>query len=569
LAQKEPMNSLASFFDPTLRFQQAYAKSLGTRLCYLPYPGARVALEADWVAPRGLAAALARNERLVITGAPGTGKTTTLAYLASAHARILLASPRASLPLYFSARDTQPLPHIYDLPHGLNLNDSLVVQTPHLFFPSAFASGRGLVLIDDADALSPDQWQAALKEFQNATIIASAETGLPDCVEFRLPGFRDGDIETFVRNLDAQNAPAFLAALKTNNVPRFLTANPLTLGLLARVWRSDAPLPARRADLFDAYAEEILGDSGETFKMLEGVALAMQRGKPASNEFLAKARGFLRASKNRTVEFVHELWQAYFAARALHETPEFAPLRQHLADPSWRETILFYAGLGDASELVLNLLSEGDGWLVARAVAQARALRDDLRISVTQDMVSRAWNGDARAVAVLSELCDESVVDGLAAKLKDKDPAVRGRAAEILGQLQIDRGVDYLLPQLRDINGDVRDQVVAALGHARTDRVIEPLLVALRGDARVGVPDTRLRVAAAEALGEIASDKAVPALVVDLQMGEPAVRAAAAEALRRIHSPLMVEPLQGFAQSGDEELRRYAAELLAGVNGSG
>ncbi len=570
------MDSLASLFDPTLRFQRAYAEYVRTRFRYLPFPGARVALDAEWVEPRGLVAALARNARVVITGAPGAGKTTTLAYLAIASARALLENPRATVPLFFCAQDAHPLPRIYDLPRGLNLSDSLAAQTPRIFFPGAFASGRALVLIDDADALTAAALHAAIKEYQHATIIASAHpersrrTALPDFAEFPLPGFRDGDIETFVKKLDAQNEPAFLSALKANNVPRNLTANPLTLSLLARVWRGDTPLPTRRTDLFDAYTQQTLGDSDETIKLLEGVALAMQRGRAASNESprgVAKARGFLRAAKNRTVEFAHELWQAYFAARALRETNDFAPLRQHLADPAWREVWVFYAGLGDATELVLNLQSQGDTLEVGYVVAHARAIRADLRAQVIADMLEHAWSGDARAAHVLSELHDNAMIDGLAAKLKDKDPAVRLRAAEILGQLQTDRGIDYLLPALRDANGDVRDKVVEALGHARTDRVIEPLLVALRGDTRVGAPDERLRVAAAKALGEIASDKAAPALVVDLQVGEPAVRAAAADALKRIHSPLLIEPLRGLAQSPDEELRGYAEDILDVVNG--
>jgi hypothetical protein len=562
------MDSLSGRFDPAVRFQRAYAEMLCARLRYVPYPGVRVALEAEWVEPRGLAAALARNARVVITGAPGAGKTTTLAYLASTFARALLTHPHAPLPLFFSASDAQPLPRIYDLPRGLNLSDALAAQTPRIFFASAFASGRAVVLIDDADALSADAQRGALKEYQNAPMIASAQTALPGFAEFRLPGFRDRDIATFARKLDAQNAAAFMSALKTNNVPRALTRHPMSLGLLARVWRSDAPLPTRRADLFGAYAQMIVGDSGEALKMLEGVALAIQRSRPAPNEFLAKSHGFLRAAKNRSVEFTHELWQAYFAARALRETSDL-PWRDHLADPAWREVILFYAGLGDATELVLNLQSQGDTWLAARAGARARALRADLHAQMTQGLIARAWSGDVHAATVLGEMGDDAVVDGWAAKLKDKNPTVRMRAAELLGQVPSDRATDYLLPVLRDANGDVRAKVAEALGRAQTDRVVEPLLVALRGDARGGAPDPRLRVAAARALGEIGSDKAVPALVVDLQMGEPAVRAAAAEALERIHSPLMIESLQGLAQSADEDLRRYAQDILEVVNGKG
>jgi len=565
------MNSLAALFDPAVRFQRAYAAYLQTRLRYLPCPGARVALESVWVEPRGLRAALARNARLVVTGAPGSGKTTTLAHLAITAARTLLENPHAPVPLFFSARADPTLPRLFDLPRGLNLSNALVAQTPRIFFASAFASRRALVLIDDADALAAETMRAALKEYKNATIIASAENLLPDFVAYDLPGFRDGDLAAFAKNFDAPNAAAFLSALKTNEVPRALTANPLTLSLLARVWRSDAPLPTRRADLFDASAREILGDADETLELLEGVALAMQRGHPVSNELprgVAKSRGLLRAAKNRAVDtftsfsarFTHDLWQAYFAARALRHAPDFAPLRDHLSDPAWRDVILFYAGLGDATELILNLQSQGEAILAAHAAAHARDLRADLRAAVTRDLVHRAWDGDPRALAVLREMPGDAVVDEWAAKLKDADPAIRLRAAEMLGHLQTDRGVDYLLPHLRDVNGDVRDQVVKALGRAYTDRVIEPLLVALRGEPR-------LRVAAAKALGEIASDKALPALVVDLQTGEPELRAAAADALKRIHSPLLIESLEGLMQSPDEELRRYAEDILAIVNG--
>jgi hypothetical protein len=276
----------------------------------------------------------------------------------------------------------------------------------------------------------------------------------------------------------------------------------------------------------------------------------------------------MRQGRNSTAEFVHDLWQAYFAARALRLAPDLAPLAEQLHDPGWWDVALFYAGLGDASELVETLVARGNVFLAGVAVAHAQGVRAELRESVTQELISRAWDGDGSAIAALSEMNSDSAVDWFAKQLKDKDAAVRTRAAEILGWLQLDRGIEYLLPQLRDVNADVRDKVIEALGRARTDRVIEPLLVALRGDARVGTVDTRLRVAAAKALGEVASDRAVPALIVDLTLGELEVRAVAAEALKQIKSPLLIKPLQSLAQSGDEVARQYALEILALVNGT-
>ncbi|MBI5303392.1 MAG: HEAT repeat domain-containing protein [Chloroflexi bacterium] len=559
------MNFLQSFFDPALRFERAFADHLARRYRYILWPLARVDLTRDWIEPRGLQAALAQNDRLVITGVAGMGKTTTLAYLALANGQAILdGDPLATIPLFFNARDlVGNLPRIPDLPRGLNLGDALTVKCPRIFFANVFNAGRAVVLIDDADALTAEQLQAWLKDFTNVRVIATARAPLPGWAEYRLPGFSDGDIATLAQK--TLGTDAFLAALK--GVPRALTTNPMILTMLTRIWREGEPLPTRRAAIFDEYVRVILGDQDETAKMFEALALAIQRGKPASNEFLSKSRGLLRTAKNRTAEFVHELWQAYFAARALRLTPDLAAILAHLQDPSWEETLLFYAGLGDADNLADAVRSRGDLYFTGRILAHARAARADLRDAVTDELTRLAWQGDPRAIASLSEMNSEVAVDGYAAKLKDKDPAVRTRAAQVLGLLQLDRGIEYLLPQLRDVNADVRDKVVEALGRARTDRVIEPLLVALRGDPRVGQIDTRLRVAAAKALGEIGSDRAAPALIVDLQVGEPEVRAVAAEALKRITSPLMLEPLRGIAQSGDAEARRYASEILAIVNG--
>ncbi|MCX7837834.1 MAG: HEAT repeat domain-containing protein [Anaerolineae bacterium] len=559
------MNSLVALFDPTLRFQRAYAEYLCARFRYLPFPGARVVLETEWIEPRGLMATLSQTPRLVITGAPGTGKTTTLVYLAVTAARRLLKNPRAPVPLFFSARPDVSLPYIYDVPRGLTLSDTLVARTPRLFFPRVFAEGRALVLIDDADTLDTETLRIALKEYQNATIIASAEKPLADFVEYRLPGFRDSEIEAFANKLGVTNAATFVASLKTNNVPRVLTSNPLTLRLLAYLWQRELALPTRRTDLFDAYVQATLSEA-DTLKMLGNIALDLQYGRPVSNGALAKSRGFLRAVKQRAVEFAHPLWQAYFAARAL-QASGLASLRPHLNDPAWREVILFYAGLGDATDLVLNLQSQGEEWLAARAAAHAFTLRADLRETIRQTWLKRACEGDAQAINVLREMHDERVVEECARELQSPDARTRQRAAEVLGQLQMDRAVDYLLPRLRDADAMVRETVVQALGRAYTDRVIEPLLVALRGDSHTFQADARMRCAAARALGEIGTVKAVPALVVALQQGTAEMRAAAANALKRIHSPLMIESLQSLLQFPDDELRQYAQDILATMNG--
>lgn len=561
------MPFLSQMIDPTRRFARDYAQSLLSRFQSLPLPGSeRRDLEQEYVPVRGLAAALVESPALALTGGPGAGKTTALVHLALAHARALAAGDATALvPLFVPATGYQldkPL-QFSGLPRGLSIGDALANRCPAGFFNEALAARRLLVLIDDIDSLPAPAAQALLKEFDAGRIVATGRTGVPGLVEFALPPWRDGEINALAQRGQGSKSDEFVAALKASRVPRSLTSNPLMLSLLARLWRPVQPLPAKRTPLFNEFSESILGSANDTAKMLEDVALNAQKGNPISNEHLARGHDFLRAGNNRNAEFVHELWQAYFAARALRAKPEGADQPELRGDPRGEQTVIFYAGLGNADRLVDELIAQGNYALAGRAAAQAGSISEDRMTRVSDELIERAWKGDANAIAALADMESDRAIDRFAARLKDKDAAVRARAAQILGQLRLERGIEYVLPLLRDSDASVRDQVLAALAESPSDRVVDPLLVVLRGEVRVGQDDARLRIGAIRALGQIASERAVPALLVDLQTGVPEVRAAAAEALKRISSPLLKEPLAGMLQSGDEESRRYAAEILA------
>ncbi len=583
------MGLINQLFDASRRFEIKYAEYLRNQFRFMSLPGdVQVDLEREFVPVRELDLALKENSRVLLTGAPGSGKTTALSHLALTCAPALANGRRDTpVPVHFSAHNinNQSLLHVTDLPRLLGM-----IDCPTDYFVQALTAKRLLVLIDDIDALSLEAQSELVHEFSSARIVATARDSIAEWFDFQLPLWRDQDIEKYARLKFGSQANAFTAALKASGVPRSLTSKPMTMAMLAHEWGDTSippapltkggdiplhealgikPLPTRRTALFDAYAQAVIGNDDETKRMLEGVALAMQRKKPARDEFVPKSRGFLRAATNHTCDFVHELWRVYFAARAARRAPDLTTIEEHLENPAWRDVILFYAGLGDASELVSALMASGDVILAGYAIAHAKELSAELKESVTKELVAMAWDGDASAAAVLGEMQSDATVTALAAKLKDPDPTVRARAAEVLGQLQLDRALEYLLPQMRDVNADARDAVIHVLGRSLSNRVIEPLLSALRGDPRAGIVDTRLRVAAAGALGEVGSDKAVPALIVDLTTGEPEVRPAAADALKRIGSPLMVKPLKGVLQSGDEEARKHAAEILASMNGNG
>ncbi len=560
--------TLLSSLNPVRRFERRYAEYLISRFQIVPFPGgARLNLIREMAPIRGLQEKLAAvvGKPLLLVGEPGAGKTTALARMAIAHARALAAGdPTAHVPILIPTRElaSKKFPCVADLSHVL-LGSVLAAQCPPGYFGNAISAGVAVVLVDDLDVLPGDAVSALLEEFGNARIIASATTALPGLTAFPLPGWRDDDIRLLARNSKVIKAPAFLASLSANAIPRALTSNPMMLALLMRVWHPEQPLPNRRTALFDAFADTVLRDEAQITHVLEQAGLNALKDQVTPNGITAQSRGFMRIGRNHTAEFAHDLWASYFAARALRRAGDQTMLVESLADPRWQEALVFFAGWGDATELSGNLIARGEWHLAGRVLANAEQARADLRATVIRELIRLAWQGDARATAVLAEMNSEAALDEFGARLKDQDDSVRLRAVELIGQLRLDRGVDYLLPQLRDPSPKLRGKIVQALGLARTDRVVDPLLVALRGDGRPERSDIALRAAAARALGATGSDRAVPALIVDMQLGDPELRVAAVQALKQMTSPLMVEPLRSIAASGDDQARRDAAEILA------
>jgi hypothetical protein len=333
-----------------------------------------------------------------------------------------------------------------------------------------------------------------------------------------------------------------------------------------------SPLPARRTELFQQYVNaKLAGESDPEFaaRALEGIALSTKRGQRPAQDHLARGYDFLRERPGGRIEFKHALIQDFLAARALRRNPDPAPMLEHLADAAWREVALFYAGLGGAETIARAAFERGDPAFAAEALAATAEPNPDLLERVVKQLAGRAWDDhEERAVLALGVLRSNPASDFFAAKLRDKNPEVRLRAASILGGLHTDRALEYLLPQLRDPSPEVRDQVIASLGASRSERVVEPLLVALRGDPRVASSETRMKIAAARALGEYGTDKAVPALIVDLQVSDPEVRAQAIMALEKIRSGFAVKPLEAIAAADMRpEARTAAAQVLQDMRG--
>ncbi len=542
--------------------------------------------------------ALHQHTRAILVGAAGMGKSSALAFI--------------------SAQVLAPV---------LSLADYHAQALPEKF------SNENFILLDDVSGPAHLEYLAALaQKFPNAKIWAAtrAEKFSPQNFSLlELQTLNEREIVSFAEAWFPQNekhkrinraAQDFIASVQANAGTRELAITPLDLYLLLQVYEPAskqeqvveekvalpmlgsnaatpfavpqrthaAQLPSRRAQLFDAYINAKLknaSDSDFAARAVEGIALSTKRGQLASDDHLARGFDFLEKRASGRVEFRHSLLQDFLTARALRRNPDFEPMREHLFDAEWRDVALFYAGLGDATEIVQAALGDGKDvagkdvagrdvpperlYLAAYALAATAEPNAKLLEQTVKGLVARAWeDNDENAMRALGSLRNNMASDFFAAKLKDKNAEVRLRAAYILGKLHTDRALEYLLPQLRDPSDDVRAQVIASLGSSRSERVIEPLLVALRGDPRVAASDTRMKIAAAKALGEFGTDKAVPALIVDLQVSDDDVREQAILALEKIRGSFAVKPLTEIAQTDKKEhVRAAAMRVLQNMHG--
>jgi beta-lactamase regulating signal transducer with metallopeptidase domain/HEAT repeat protein len=113
--------------------------------------------------------------------------------------------------------------------------------------------------------------------------------------------------------------------------------------------------------------------------------------------------------------------------------------------------------------------------------------------------------------------------------LSDTDAWVRMAAARALGELHDHHAVAKLLATLSDDDWRVRELVVWALSETKDARAVNALCAVLISD-----PRAEIRRGAAEALGEIRSAEALPALKQALNDSGPGVSAKAAWAISEI-----------------------------------
>ncbi|NEQ60731.1 MAG: NACHT domain-containing protein [Moorea sp. SIO4A1] len=232
-----------------------------------------------------------QSRRVVILGAPGSGKTTLMSYFA-----VILAESKPEL--LGLDRDTDWLPilirmrdfginldkNLIDYARGFAENSMSVQRLPVGFFEHWLSDGRALILLDGLDEVAEEakrnnvvrRIENFLGQFdRNRAIITSRPAGYrrdffrtEEFPHYQIEPFDDSKISAFIDNwynsrfqdqAEAQRRKESLRkALDDNDRIKLLARNPLLLTIIALIHRYQAVLPKERYKLYDKAVETLL-----------------------------------------------------------------------------------------------------------------------------------------------------------------------------------------------------------------------------------------------------------------------------------------------------------------------
>ncbi|MBU7581443.1 MAG: HEAT repeat domain-containing protein [Nostoc sp. TH1S01] len=231
------------------------------------------------------------SRKLVLLGAPGSGKTTLMNYFA-----VMLAQKKSEklglkagtdlLPILVKIRDLarQENSSILEYVNQFTQRNLLVKQLPPNFFEYWLENGKALILLDGLDEVADSvkryevvrQIEDFLGQFsQNLAIITSRPAGYrrdffhtDDFPHYQLQSFDDAKIEEFINrwydsrivdSIEAQRRKDSLKkALYANDRIKLLARNPLLLTIITLIHRYEAILPKERYKLYEKAVETLL-----------------------------------------------------------------------------------------------------------------------------------------------------------------------------------------------------------------------------------------------------------------------------------------------------------------------
>ena len=522
--------------------------------------------------------------KVLLVGKPGSGKSTVLQRF------------RWELALEALNEGDRPIPVLVELKHDWSILEAICAEFENaelIVSPEEVNDLRVrrklLLLLDGVNEMPSQKRRQELQRFHDKNshtrmIFTTRDLALGGSLgiekKLEMCALTEAQMREFVHKHLPQHGDSLLRQLRDRL--REIAETPLLLEMMCKVFKNTGKIPQSKGELFqefDRQYEEFkrgtwVSDGFQLFKseVLQQLAFVMLQGdsQPLTDGWVAisrdraerilegwlgdrgvvdaptKAKEWLEdllehhllqvAAKPEEIEFHHQLFQEYYAGRALLKLL----VERHIDAIDDERLQHFYLNYFKWTEPLAFMLS-----LLRDEVQAVRVVRLALDVDL---MLGARLAGEVQREF---QKYTVGLVDGL-----DVPGWLK---VELLGEVRSDDAIPELLKLVEHSDSDVRRMAVSALGAIGSDATVTGLLKLVEHS------DSYVRWGAADALGKIGSDATVTGLLKLVEHSDSYVRWTAADALGKISSEAAIPVLLKLVEDSDSDLRWMAADALGKI----
>lgn len=550
-----------------------------------------------------------KEEKLIISGESGSGKTTTLRWLNFTFATKYLENKECSIPLYVELNSYRKGP-FYDYFKRQIKKKGLSETTL-----KTLLEGKAIILLDGLDLLSPaenffpyDEISDFFSDYSNCQIIISSRSGFFESIrrDFKvseLEKLTDGKIQIFIEKYveEKELADTLKDKILNNEQLKSILSNPMMLYIAIKVamGRKDQSvdlLPSNRSELYEAFISTLFSHHEEKGNHLHADRIQIENAltdlyfklqcrnevsckysealkfvkKSAEDDTFRKTTSQdilegcckigLLVEKDSEIEYgIHQSFQEYFAAIKLKELFESGfDISEAFSHPRWEKVVIFASEMLNSNlidKFIDLMLSKGEFFLASKCVSNASyEIKEKLCTLLANKLNSKFIFDKKNSIQSLGNIGDIGI-DLLTEALNDEDFQVSKYAVEALGDINSEKSIELLIKTFNNENSAVRGEIAETLGQIKAVKAVESLIKALNAERYV-------QLRAVEALGQMKYKKTAELLIKALENENYEVRDGAIYALGEIKSEIAIEPLMKIIQNGDSEVRSEAIYAL-------
>ena len=554
--------------------------------------------------------------KVLLVGKPGSGKSTVLQRFRWEWASEALKEGDRPIPVLVELRYDQS---IVDAICAEFENAQLIVSPEEV--KDLRVHGKLLLLLDGVNEMPSQKRLQELQLFHNKNsptrmIFTTRDLALGGSLgieqQLEMCALTQPQMREFVHKHLPQHGDLLLGQLRDRL--REVAETPLFLWMLCKVFKPDLKIPQSKGELFQEFDRQY-----DEFKGVPSVSEDFRRFKPDLLDHLAfvmlqgdserptdgwvaisrhpKAEGILEcglrdrgvvdaptkakewledllehhllqvAAKREKIEFHHQLFQEYYAGRALlklfddkHPDVTDDERLQHfyLNYLKWKEPLAFMVSLleDDVQAVrVVRLALDVDLRLGARLAGEVQRDFQKRTVGLVDELDVPGW----LKVELLRVTRSDEAIPGLLELVEDSDSDVRKRVADALGAIGSEVAISGLLKLVKHSDSDVRSSVADAFGKIGSEAAIPGLLKFLEDS------NTNVRWRAADALRQIGTEAAIPELLKLVEHSNSDVRQSVANTLGQIGSEAAIPGLLKLAEDSDGYVRCTTAKALGNI----